>query len=186
MDFSHFNAITLVTGALGNIDPIEFYDEIYHELRRIAKYAMRKERRDHTLQPTALVHEACLKLADHKRDFAGDRTQLLATASRIMRCILIDYARSRNADKRGGELLRVSLGQANFEFCGNPEIEALEEQLVLLEKIAPRQAQILELKYFGGLTIDEIAGYFNLATRTIQKDLKLAKGWLFTRLGNGQ
>ena len=154
------------------------------ELRRIASRYMRRERQGHTLQTTALVNETYLRLVGAESTEWKDRNHFLAVASRVMRQILIDYARSRNAEKRGGQRVEfdtadVSLGPVQ------PHVLDVDQALTELALIAPRQAQLVELRFFGGLSLEEAAAVLNTAPRTADKDWALARAWLRRRLGPG-
>ena len=170
-------------GSRGTLEDLS--EEIYRELHKLAERAMKGERRNHTLQPTALVNEAYLRLVDQKSVCFQSRGHFYAMATKVMRRILIDHARSKNARKRGGDLIKVSLGKVDHAKTEDQDFTALEDELQFLEKIAPRQAIILELRFYGGLSIEEIATVVNRAPRTIFKELKMAKGWLFERLEKG-
>jgi RNA polymerase sigma factor (TIGR02999 family) len=141
---------------------------------------MRKERRDHTLQPTALVNEAYMKLIGHLPDECNDRSHFLGAASRAMRWFLIDYARRRP----GGQ--KVELDTAHLVVGPvQPSVLDVDQALKELEAIAPRQAQLVELHFFGGLSLREAAGVLGMAPRTADNDWKLARAWLARRLSSG-
>ncbi len=151
------------------------------ELRRLAVWHMRAERDTHTLQTTALVNEAYIRLfgADGA-DFNG-RNHFLAVASRVMRQVLVDYARARHASKRDGE--KVSLDSVDVAFTPmQPDLLDVHRALEELADIAPRQAQLVELRFFGGLSLDEAASVVQIAPRTADKDWVLARAWLRRRL----
>ncbi len=156
---------------------------IYHDLRRLAMSHMGGERRNHTLQSTALVHEAYVKLIDQRNTDWKDRLHFFSIASRIIRRILIDHARSRLADKRGGQSTRVSV--SDLEIAA-PEREldllALDEALIELAQLDQQQASIVELLYFGGCTVDEVAELLSIGKRTVDRDWQAARAWLFARL----
>jgi RNA polymerase sigma factor (TIGR02999 family) len=152
---------------------------VYRELRRLADSYMRRERPDHTLQPTALIHEAYLRLVDQKQPEWQSRSHFFRFAAHLMRQILVDHARARQAEKRGGEGERVPLEEA--EVCGNErpaDLTALDEALTRLAAFDERKVQIIELKYFGGMNEDEIAQALGISVRTLGRDLRLAKAWL--------
>lgn len=159
-------------------------DLVYAELHRIASKAMRAERSDHTLQPTALVNEAYMRLAGKEGLVIKDRGHFFAVATTVMRRILVDHARGKKAIRRGGDLVRVTLEDAASQ-GHNMELLALDEQLSLLAQIDKRQASLLEMRYFGGLSIEEICEAVNMASSTVHKELKKARAWLFTRLKQG-
>ncbi len=154
---------------------------IYNDLRRLAADQLKLERSDHTLQPTALVHEAYLKLVDQHSTDWRDRLHFFAVASRIIRRILVDHARSHKAAKRGGNWERIPIEQAE---AGTSDIDviALDEVLGELDSIDSRQAQIVELRFFGGLTVPEVAEYLAISPRSVDRDWKCAKAWLYCRL----
>ena len=157
--------------------------EAYDELKRLAARAMRDQRPDHTLQPTALVNEVYLKLAGSSHE-PVDRAHLLATAARAMRQILVDHARARASEKRGGGAVRVTLSLA--ETPAGPEILdllAFDEALRRLEALDGQQVRIVELRYVVGLSVEETAEALGLSPRTVKRDAAMAKAWLFRELG---
>ena len=152
---------------------------VYEPLREIAERHLRREREGHTLQPTALVHELYLRLVQQRRVTFNDRTHLLAVAAQVMRRILIDYARQRGRDKRGGAMVPVALMDAlDVKVEGNIDIVALDEALDALAKVLPDQAKIVELRFFGGLTIDETATAIGKSAATVSRDWTMARAWL--------
>jgi RNA polymerase sigma factor (TIGR02999 family) len=155
---------------------------IYRELQRLAHSAMRGERSGHTLQTTALVHEAFIALADAQVDWV-DRAHFFGIAARQMRHILVNHAQAHRAAKRGGGHPHAALDEA-LEVVGTPsaEITDLDDALRRLESFDPRKAQILELHYFGGLTYDEIAASMRLSAATVDAELRFAKAWLRSKL----
>jgi RNA polymerase sigma factor (TIGR02999 family) len=153
---------------------------VYDELRRVAAGFMRDERPDHTLQPTALVHEAYLRMADQRQSTWQNRAQLLGIFARMMRRILIDHANARFAAKRGGKnAVRIALDD-DLELYSHQEINLLEvdEALRNLEHLDPPQAKIVEMRFFGGLTIDEIARALGISPTTVKREWAVAKRWL--------
>lgn len=161
----------------------DLFRRVYRELRHLAAYYMRSERRDHTLQPTALVHEAYLRLID-QRDLPGEsRAHFFGVAASVMRRILIDHARAHRADKRGGRDVKVPLDEAPALAAENLgyliEVDQALERLAALD---PRQARIVELRFFGGLSIEEIANILDIGPRTVDRDWRLAKAWLRSEL----
>jgi RNA polymerase sigma factor (TIGR02999 family) len=155
---------------------------VYDELRRIAGRQLRRERANHTLQPTALVHEAYLKLVDQHRIEWRNRAQFFGVAAQVMRRILIDHARAQRAAKRGaGET--VSLETAG-EIAGTrvPDVLMLDDALARLAAIDPRQAHLVELRCFGGLTIEEAAHVIGISQTTVKQEWRLAKAWLYHQL----
>ena len=156
---------------------------IYEELRRLAYRCCRRERSDHTLQPTALVHEAYLKLAGQKRANWQSRTQFFAVASNSMRRILVDYARTQARTKRGGGQQRLSLDDVPlFSANRSDEVLAVNQSLMRLEQLDCRQARIVELRYFGGLTFEEVAEAMSISSRTVKREWSIAKAWLYGEL----
>lgn len=155
---------------------------VYAELHRLAKGYMRREREGHTLQPTALIHEAFLRLAPHPMDWQS-REHFVAVAATVMRRVLVDHARSRNAEMRGGGVQHMALEEA--QAAGGErsiDILALDQALARLAEREPRQARIVELKYFAGLGVEEIAALTGVAPRTVKRDWALARLWLFEQL----
>jgi len=157
---------------------------VYGELRQLAERHSRKERRGHTLQPTAVVHEAYFRLIDQTRVTWKNRGHFLAIASQAMRRILIDHARGRGAEKRGGEVEKVTLDVAiaSPEPSREVDILALDEALDRLKALDGTQAQIVELRFFGGLTIEETADVMETSPSSIKRDFRSAKAWLFREL----
>jgi RNA polymerase sigma-70 factor, ECF subfamily len=159
---------------------------VYPEMHRIARAYLQRERQGHTLQPTALVHEAFLRLTSAGTlSFAG-RKQFLALAAQLMRRILVDHARALRADKRGGGAATVPIDQIVGN-VGQPshaeEFLALHEALEQLAAVDPRRARIIELRYFGGLTLEEAAELVGVSTATTQREQRLAEAWLSEQLG---
>ena len=151
---------------------------VYKELREIAHYHLRRERPGHTLQSAALVHEAYLRLAGQKPFEADNRAHFLAVASRLMRQILVDYARSHAAAKRGADL-RVELDAAMIlPQQRNAEVIALDEALKTLSQIDEQQGQIVEMRFFGGLSIEEIGEVLGISRSTVKREWNVAKAWL--------
>ncbi|HEV7667528.1 MAG TPA: sigma-70 family RNA polymerase sigma factor [Thermoanaerobaculia bacterium] len=156
---------------------------IYGELRRVADRYLRRERADHTLQPTALVHEAYLRLSGGERPEWRDRVHFFAVAAQMMRRILVDHARAHRADKRGGGARRVSLDEGIAEAVERTaDLVALDDALVALAKIDPRKARIIELHYFAGLTVAETAEVLDRSISTVVLDARLARAWLVAEL----
>lgn len=158
--------------------------ELYQELRRLARQVMRGERPDHTLQPTALVNEAYLKLARAHGLSLESRGAVLALAARAMRQVLTDHARGRRRAKRGGDPLRVTLaeglaasGPAAFDLV------ALDEAMSRLEELSAQQASLIELRFFAGLTVEEAAAALGISATTAKRDTAMAKAWLRRELG---
>jgi RNA polymerase sigma factor (TIGR02999 family) len=156
---------------------------VYRELQRLARSAMRGERPGHTLQTTALVHEAFLALADARVDWV-DRAHFFAIAARQMRRILVNHGEAHRAAKRGGGQIHAPLEDAlDIVGTASAEISDLDDALRRLEAFDARKAQILELHYFGGLTYDEMAAALTLSASTIDTELRFAKAWLHQQLG---
>jgi RNA polymerase sigma-70 factor (ECF subfamily) len=156
---------------------------VYGELRRLAASYVRKERPDHTLQPTALVHEAYLHLRDLREIDWQSRSHFFALAAKLMRRILVDYARAHRARKRGGSRESVSLDDALvFSLPRSEQFIALDEALTRLAEEDRRQSQIVEMRFFGGLDEEEIASLLGISTRTVKRDWRIAKAWLFREL----
>ena len=156
---------------------------VYDELRRQARGFLSKERADHTLQPTALVHEAYLKLVDQTRVSWQNRAHFFGIASQLMRRIVIDHARAHASGKRGGAAIRLSLDDVRIP----PEeraagLIALDEALKDLAQFDERKSQIVEMRFFGGLTDEEIAEVLQISTRTVLRDWKTARLWLYREL----
>src|SRR5215831_10102470 len=161
---------------------------VYDELRRVASGLMRRERADHTLSPTAVVHEAVIRLlGEAVFDRAADRGFLFASAARAMREVLIDHARRRAADRRGGGRRRVPLDAVvdYFEEQGL-DVVAVHEALDRLAELDERQAQVMTLRYFGGLTVNQVADSLGVSVVTVERDWRLARAWLVGELGGGQ
>jgi RNA polymerase sigma factor (TIGR02999 family) len=160
---------------------------VYDELRRVASSLMRRERTDHTLSPTAVVHEAVIRLlGEEVFEKAADRGFLFASAARAMREVLIDHARRRAAGRRGGGLRRVPLDAVVDYFEGQGlDIVAVHEALDRLAERDPRQAQVMTLRYFGGMTVPEVAAALGVAAVTVERDWRLARAWLVGQLGGG-
>ena len=157
-------------------------EAVYGELRRLARGYLQRERQDHSLAPTALVHEAYLKLVDQRRVQWQNRSQFFAIAAHLMRRILVDHARARHAQKRGAGG-KVPLGDHDIRFEAlNVDVVALDVALERLATRYPRASQLVELRFFGGLTVDEIAAVLEVAPITVKRDWALAKAWLYREL----
>jgi RNA polymerase sigma factor (TIGR02999 family) len=151
------------------------------ELHKIASHHMRKERKGHTLQTTALVNEAYLRLVGQQGYEWRDRTHFFAAAAHVMRQVLIDYARSHKAKKRDGQKIDLDVADVSFGPV-HPDILDIDRALKKLSEIAPREAQLVELRFFGGLSLEEAAAALNISPRTADKDWTLARSWLQRRL----
>ena len=158
---------------------------VYDELRRLASRYLRNERTGHTLQTTALVHEAYLKLVDQKHTSWQNRVQFFAAAAQVMRHILVDYARNRRAFKRGGDYCRLSLDEAIISSEEkNPDLLTLHEALNTLAAIDNQQGRVVELRVFGGLTVEETAEALGISPRTVKREWSMAKAWLHKQVRN--
>lgn len=156
---------------------------IYPELRRIAQVQFRHERVDHELQPTALVHEAYLRLVAHEHHTWDNRACFFAAAANVMRRILIEHARARNAQKRDGATTRIPLDDTfSLTREQSAELMDLDQALTELEQRSPRQARVVELRYFSGLNVTEIAGALGINPRSVDRDWAAARAWLRSRL----
>jgi RNA polymerase sigma-70 factor (ECF subfamily) len=152
---------------------------VYKELHRVAARCLRHERPDHTLQPTALVHEAYLKLASQRSANWQSRTQFFAVAAQLMRRILVDYARAQLCAKRGGKAAKLGLDEVLLVSRDrSEEVLAIHESLTRLAEVDPRQGRIVELRYFGGLTMEEVAEVLGVSSKTIKREWCIAKAWL--------
>ena len=156
---------------------------VYQELRRIARRYMARERPNHTLQATALVNEAYLRLIDAKGVSWHDRAHFYAVSARAMRRILIDLARARRYQKRGGGEERVTLEESVLiQGQPTPDLVALDDALNVLAEMDPRRSQVVELRFFGGLSVEETAAVLKVSPETVKRDWKLAKAWLLREL----
>ena len=156
---------------------------VYEELRRRAANCLRRERSDHTLQPTALVHEAYVKLVGQDRAQWRSRAHFCSVAAQLMRRILVKYAEAHNADKRGGQMRKIYLDETReLAQERTPDLLALDDALKTLAVSHPRESEIVELKFFGGLNAKEISEVLNLSTKTVLRDWQFAKAWLSRQL----
>src|ERR1022692_4645439 len=158
---------------------------VYGELHRLASSYMRNERPDHTLQPTALINEAYLRLAREDTDW-NSREHFIGVAANVMRRVLVDYARAHRAEQRGGGLKRVEM-QDDFAISAEKldEVAVLDEALCSLESLNPRQGRVVELRYFGGLSVEQIAALLGVSPRSVKRDWSLARIRLFRELKAG-
>lgn len=156
---------------------------VYDELHKVAAQYLRRQRPDHTLQPTALVNEAYLKLIDITDVNWQDRAHFFAFASQTMRHILVDYARAQAREKRGGAAQKLSLDEA-ISYSKETEVDllSLDEALRELEAIDEKQSKIVELRFFGGLTVEETAVVLHISPATVKREWRIAKAWLFKRM----
>ena len=167
--------------ALDKVMPI-----VYQELHRLAHHYMRKERAGHTLQTTALVNEAYLRLADYKKMRWQSRSHFFAVAAQVMRRILVEQARSKNFVKRGGGAQRISLDETAIVSAGrSAEVITVDEALTDLESWDPRKGKIVELRFFGGLSIEETAEVLKVSPTTVQREWRSAKAWLYRAISEG-
>jgi RNA polymerase sigma factor (TIGR02999 family) len=156
---------------------------VYEELRRVARRRLRGESPEHALQSTALVHEVYLRLVELDRMTLSSRTHFFALAARLMRQILVDHARRRDADKRGGRVTIVSLGEVlPVAQPSSVDVLALDQALEALSAIDDRQCRVVELRFFAGLNIDEAAEALSISPATVEREWALAKAWLYRRL----
>lgn len=161
-------------------------ERLYRDLRRIAAAQLRSERSNHTLQPTALVHEAYARLVRQSELHVKDRVHFLAIASQLMRQVLVDYARARRTAKRGGAVRQVTLNDAMFvENARAFDVLAMDEVLCRLAELNARHARIVELHFFGGLSFEEIAEVLGIGLRTVNRDWAMARAWLRNELSGG-
>ena len=162
----------------------ELITNVYDELRRLATFYLRRERADHTLQPTALVHEAYMRLAAQERVEWRNREHFLSVAATMMRRVLVDHARGHRRDKRwGGQKLRLT----EVDGCADEEVDlvALDEALRRLARRHPQKSRIVELRFFGGLSVEETASILNVSDSTVARDWKFARAWLARELDSG-
>jgi len=165
--------------ALDDLTPL-----VYRELRQLAAGYLRKERPGHTLQPTALVHEAYARLVDQTNPTWQSRSHFFGVAARLMRQILVDHARRKHAGKRAG--VQVPFNEAvSFRAERSRDLVALDSGLTELEKIDPRKCKAVELRYFGGLSMEEIAHTLEVSEITVRRDLRMAEAWLRQEMKNG-
>ena len=181
----------LLRWSAGDADALErLLPLVYGELRRIASNQLRHERPDHTLAPTALVHELYIRLVDQRQASVQNRAHFFGLAAQLMRRILVDHARAQQADKRGGRITRISLDEM-LEEDGDPpaangsaasDVLAIDEALGRLAALDPDQARVVELRFFGGLTVDETARVLERSPRTVKREWRLARAWLYRAL----
>lgn len=156
---------------------------VHHELHQIARRCLKAERPGHTLQPTALVNEAYLRLVDVRRMSWKNRTHFLAMSARLMRRVLVDFARARRYQKRGGGILKVSLDDAHaISTERGQDLVALDDALARLSEIDERKARVIEMRFFGGLTAEETAEVLDVSRETVLRDWRLARAWLMREL----
>jgi len=165
------------TEALDKLVPL-----VYDELHQLAQYYMARERPGHILQTTALVNEAYLRLIDASRVSWQNRAHFLAISAQLMRRILVEFARSRGAQKRGANATPVLLDEALVVSGGRPDLVALDDALKTLATVDPRKSRVVELRFFGGLSVDEAGEVLKVSSQTIMRDWKLAKVWLLREM----
>jgi RNA polymerase sigma-70 factor, ECF subfamily len=171
----------------GDVALAERTSALYSELRRIAGHYLQQERRNHTLQATALVHEVYLRLVEQRGVRWDNRNQFLGIAAQMMRRILLDYSRNHQAAKRGGNLDKVSLQDAVMISKSRPaDIVALDEALLRLAEIDAQKARLVELRFFGGLSIEEAAQVLEVSPATVKRNWTVAKAWLARELSMAQ
>ena len=159
---------------------------VYAELKALASRYLRNERPDHTLQPTALVHEAYLRLSQQHGVDWSDKAQLFGIAAQMMRRILVNHAEARNSGKRGGHITRVTLDESvSWEGSLEVDIVALDEALSRLAQLDLRQERVVELRFFAGLSIEETAQVLDISPATVKREWSMAKAWLRNELANG-
>ena len=179
---SEKESITLLLQGLGRGDKASLdrlTPLLYDELRRIADAQLRHERPDHTFEPAALVHELYARMLGQEQPDYTDRAHFLRVAAQVMRRILIDHARIRDASKRGGGQEKLPIDEARDALAFRPAIMvALDDSLTALEQIDPRKAQLVEMRYFGGLTAEESAAALGLEVPQVRRELRVAQAWL--------
>ena len=178
--------VTQLLSAMQKRDPQaqeDLFPLVYRELRQIAANYMRKERSDHTLQATALVHEAYLQLVDQTRVNWQSRAHFFGVAAQLMRRILVDYARGHSAAKRGSGGPKLSLDEAiGLSDKGELPFDAIDEALSRLTELDPQQGKIVELRFFGGLTVEEVSEVMGISTATIEREWRMARAYLLRQL----
>jgi RNA polymerase sigma-70 factor, ECF subfamily len=186
MDTASPNEITqqLVAWSKGDAAALEqLIPTVYQELRRMADRYLRRENAEHSLQPTALVHEAYLRLIDQTQVQWQNRAHFFGVAAQMMRRILVDHAKTKHREKRGGEMRKLSLEEAaNYTHERAAELVALDDALQSLAELDERKSHIVELRYFGGLTVEETAQVLSISPQTVMRDWNLAKAWLYQQL----
>lgn len=158
---------------------------VQDELRRLAHHFMTHERPDHVLQTTALVNEAYLRLIDTSQVHWQSRAHFFAVAAQLMRRVLVDAARERQSQKRGGEWIRISFADANIVLHQDSMLVALDEALSTLAEMDQRKSEVVTMRYFGGLSVKETAAVLNVSPDTVMRDWQLARVWLYRQLQNG-
>ncbi len=158
---------------------------VYGELKKLASYQLRRERSNHTLQPTALVHEAYMRLINQREVNWRDRAHFFGLASQMMRRILVNHALAHKAEKRGGSEVMLSIDEVvNFSSQPGVDIANLDDALNRLERLDPQQSRIVEMRFFGGLTVEEVAEVLNISSTTVKREWRVAKAWLYEQIVN--
>jgi len=169
------------SSALDQLTPV-----VYRELHRLARHYIEQERPGHTLQTTALVHEAYLRLVDVNRMQWNNRAHFFAVSAQMMRRILVEFARRRHREKRGGDATRLSLDEGfTVSVERGPDLLALDDALRTMATMDPRMSQVVELRFFGGLSVEETSEVLKISPETVMRDWKSAKVWLLRELGAG-
>jgi len=158
------------------------FELVYDAMRKMARSHLRRERADHTLQPTALVHEAYVRLVDQTRVEWQNRAQFLGIASQMMRRILVDHARAKHAERRGGGVANVPFDDAFGKVETDDNVIRIHEALEALAKVDPQGARVIELRYFGGLSIEETAEVMGTSASTVKREWTAARTWLYREL----
>jgi RNA polymerase sigma-70 factor (ECF subfamily) len=166
--------------ALARLTPL-----VHQELQRIARRCMRGERAGHSLQATALVNEAYLRLVDVRQVSWQNRAHFLAMTARVMRRILVEFARARGREKRGGGALQVTLADGLLTTDKGPDLVALDEALETLARLDERRSRVVELRFFGGLSVEETAEALSVSPETVMRDWRFSKAWLMNELRRG-
>lgn len=186
MDLTRINQITgkLTAWQAGDAAAMdEVIRAVYQELRRMADRYLRQENPGHTLQPTALVHEAWLRLIDQTQVNWQNRAQFFGVAAQMMRRILVDHAKTKHREKRGGDAVRLVLDEGmDLSDERAADLVALDDALHALSAIDPRKCRVVELRYFGGLSVEETAEILDVSPQTVLRDWKLAKAWLYQEI----
>jgi RNA polymerase sigma factor (TIGR02999 family) len=160
---------------------------VYQDLRRLAERYLRSESPGHTLQSTALVHEAYLRLIDQRKTRWQNRAHFFGISAQLIRRILVDYARARKAEKRGGYAARIQIDEAlGVPEQQNPDLVVLDDCLKALSGIDPQQARVVELRYFAGLTVEETAEVMHVSPTTVKRDWRLARAWLHREIAKSK
>ena len=178
----------LIDWSGGNSDaPARLMPLVYEELRRLARQYLQRERPDHTLQATGLVHEAYLRLVDQSTTTWQNRAHFFGVAAQVMRRVLVDYARAHRAEKRGGRWEKIAFDDALVPLAeGSVDLIALDDALKDLLTFDPRQSQIVELRFFGGLTNEEIGEVLDVSPTTVKREWRMAKAWLRREIRTGE